>query len=215
MKKKEKTPINDQHINEFINMGLTKKIVTNLIKKSDCYEDVLKKVPEKLDDIKARDNLKKRLGKDMKMEKRKLPKINKFKIENPGQVFVYDFPMLPSVNHMYMTVRGSRQLKPKYKVLFLDLQEEMDKEIRKQGWRPTYKTFLIAKMRFYMDSNRIKDNHNMFKFLFDVMDGILYDDDYYILPQVLDIQVDKDNPRIEFELSIKDRMKYYGIRRIT
>ena len=55
-------------------------------------------------------------------------------------------------------------------------------------------------MTFYFPDNRNRDTHNTFKLLFDsIEDGGLYPNDRYVLPNVLDFTVDRENPRLDLE----------------
>jgi len=180
-------------------------MINNFIKKGKCYEDILPKVKGKVEDIEAREWLKNRLGKDMKMPKRSLPIIKDWKLINKKQEFVITFPLLPSVNHMYMnTSFGSKQLTNSAKKLFIELQDMIEQELLLQEWQPTYKTKVIMELNFFLDDNRKKDTHNMLKILCDSFNGIAFDDDYWLLPNIINFEVEPNNPRIEIKLKIKE-----------
>ena len=51
-----------------------------------------------------------------------------------------------------------------------------------------------------MKDKRKRDTHNYFKVLFDALEGVLYDNDYYVMPRVMGVAIDRDNPRIELSL---------------
>jgi len=202
---KPKTPLNNELIQDLLNRGLTKIMINNFIKKGKCYEDILPKVKGKVEDIEAREWLKNRLGKDMKMPKRSLPIIKDWKLINKKQEFVITFPLLPSVNHMYMnTSFGSKQLTNSAKKLFIELQDMIEQELLLQEWQPTYKTKVIMELNFFLDDNRKKDTHNMLKILCDSFNGIAFDDDYWLLPNIINFEVEPNNPRIEIKLKIKE-----------
>lgn len=52
-----------------------------------------------------------------------------------------------------------------------------------------------------MPDRRIRDSHNMLKLLLDVMEGIVYKNDYYVCPRIQSVEYDKKNPRIELCLT--------------
>lgn len=198
------TELNSQEYDHLIEIGLTKRIINNYLKKGFSYDKILKGSAKKIAELEAKKYLLQRLGKEMKMPKVSLPPCDKFISIDVNQKLEVKFPILPSVNHMYMTTSfGGKQMTPETKVLFLQLQDYIREEVEKQEWQGTHGIFIIAELKFYMPDKRKRDSHNMFKFLFDIMNGIVYDDDYYVLPQVLDIQIDKENPRIECKLKIK------------
>lgn len=196
-------------INYLINAGLSEIQVYNYIKKNKSYKQILKELGPKIEDNLAKKWLDDRFGKNVKIPKRSLPVLTKkeestWKLHNPKQWINLTYPLLPSVNTMYQTSRstGARQLTSVCKKLFVEMQDMLDNEIIRQNWQPVYKTYIIASLYFYYPDRIVRDSHNMFKFLFDTMDGILLDNDYYIMPRVEIITIDEKNPRIEVKLHI-------------
>lgn len=192
------------------NTGLTDLQIANMIKKDLTYEKMLKQVKDKVEGNQAREYLKNRFGKGKVVLDRSLPKLDKkqmkdWSMSNPYQELTLTFPLVPSVNHMYQTgPTGIRMMMDTAKVLFLKTQDYIDSEIIKQDWQPLYKTLVVADMWFYYPDNLRRDSHNMFKFLFDTMNGIILDDDRNILPRVQDIIVDPNTtPRIDVHMYIK------------
>jgi crossover junction endodeoxyribonuclease RusA len=64
-------------------------------------------------------------------------------------------------------------------------------------WVKTEKEKVIMEIHTFFPDNRRRDCHNTGKILYDALEGILYDDDRYLLPRYIDVQIDKENPRIE------------------
>ena len=214
-------PLNDVEMSTLLDAGLTKRIIDNFVNKGMTYKQILPKIKGKVDEIEARNWLREKMKEywpedtdehkknreSFKVPKRALPKLdpkNKSYAWYMGQKLSITFPMLPSVNHMYQTSKatGARQMTMVTKKFFIEIQELVEKEAIQQQWGPTYKSKVIANMKFFFPDNGVHDNHNMFKFLFDTMDGIVIDDDHWFMPRVEDLAVDKDNPRIELELSM-------------
>jgi Holliday junction resolvase RusA-like endonuclease len=48
-----------------------------------------------------------------------------------------------------------------------------------------------------MPDRRIRDSHNMLKLLLDVMQGIVFTNDYYALPRIQSVEYDTENPRVD------------------
>lgn len=71
------------------------------------------------------------------------------------------------------------------------------------GWKPTERTKLYLRYWIYWPDRRRRDAGNVEKVLTDSLKGILFDDDQYVLPQAMDYQVDRDKPRVEIELHVK------------
>ena len=56
-------------------------------------------------------------------------------------------------------------------------------------------------MIFYFPDRRIRDAHNCLKILMDVLEGIVYENDYTVMPRIQFVEYDKDNPRVEIVFS--------------
>jgi crossover junction endodeoxyribonuclease RusA len=112
----------------------------------------------------------------------------------------------PSVNHQYRNamVRGRR-----IRVLTKDASAWMDysvitaiswKNVNK--WR-TAQGKVIVRLWFFFPDNRKRDTHNTLKIIMDALeDAKIYENDKTALPQIMDYQVDRQNPRVEIELEL-------------
>ena len=52
-------------------------------------------------------------------------------------------------------------------------------------------------MVFYFGDRRIRDASNCLKILLDVMQDVVYDNDYYVMPRIQSVEYDNKNPRVE------------------
>ena len=50
---------------------------------------------------------------------------------------------------------------------------------------------------FFWADRKKRDTHNCLKLILDGLQGVVYPDDQYVLPSVIDFQVDPENPRVE------------------
>lgn len=112
----------------------------------------------------------------------------------------------PSVNHIYMNGHfrggGGRRLKPiaenhlfKWKEIASKWQEENEWITQKGPVK------VVIDLVFYLPSGQ-KDTHNAKKLLLDALEGIVHENDYYLLDRTLDFAVDDDSPRIEMDIYI-------------
>lgn len=70
--------------------------------------------------------------------------------------------------------------------------------IEEQRWvKESKNTWFYVDLLFYMPDRRVRDSHNMLKLLLDVMEGIVYKNDYYVCPRIQSVEYDKENPRVE------------------
>ena len=115
----------------------------------------------------------------------------------------------PSVNHMYRRFTyGGRTMN----VITRNAQAWMD-SVRLAakaaavgaGWQlvPAGRK-VVVRLWFYWPSRVRRDTHNALKALLDAWQGVLYEDDYWALPRVMDFGVVRDNPRIEAELEVME-----------
>jgi crossover junction endodeoxyribonuclease RusA len=108
-------------------------------------------------------------------------------------------PVPPSVNKLHYNVRGGgKRLTPRAQNYIRDSRALLNLAVEEQYWDSSRKaTWLYVDMVFYFPDRRIRDSHNCLKILLDVMQGIVYDNDYYILPRIWSVEYDKTNPRVE------------------
>jgi crossover junction endodeoxyribonuclease RusA len=111
-------------------------------------------------------------------------------------------PVPPSVNSMYVNTRGGgKRLSAKAESYTRVSRALINLAIQEQSWvKPNRSVWLYADMVFYMGDRRIRDSHNCLKLLLDVMQGIVYQNDYFVLPRIQSVEYDKGNPRVEVRI---------------
>ena len=62
-------------------------------------------------------------------------------------------------------------------------------------------TWYYIDVVFFMPDRRVRDSHNTLKLLLDVMQGIVYKNDYYCMPRIQSVEYDQHNPRVEVRVS--------------
>ncbi|TCX53818.1 RusA family crossover junction endodeoxyribonuclease [Dehalobacter sp. 14DCB1] len=121
-------------------------------------------------------------------------------------------PLPPSVNHMYYNTRnGGKRLTPTAENYIRVSRALINEAIDEQKWlRQNDSTWYYVDLVFYMPDRKIRDSHNMLKLLLDVMQGVVYKNDYYAQPRVQSVEYDKENPRVEVCITTQsknDRIK--------
>lgn len=71
------------------------------------------------------------------------------------------------------------------------------------NWRIENGRKVVILLYFYFPNKRKKDTHNTLKVLMDAFQGILYEDDYWALPRIMDFEIDRDNPRLDLVVYMK------------
>ena len=104
-----------------------------------------------------------------------------------------DVGFFPSVNHIYMNTRnGGKKLTKAAEDLKERWKEEITKACEQQKWDLKKKEKVIVNCYFYFPDKRMRDTNNIFKLLMDSMEGIVFENDYYALPRVMDFEILKD-----------------------
>lgn len=115
-------------------------------------------------------------------------------------------PVPISVNNLYMNTRGGgKRLTSKAERYVRDSRALINLAVQEQSWaKPNRSVWLYIDMVFYFQDRRIRDSHNCLKLLLDVMQGIVYQNDYFVLPRIQSVEYDKDNPRVELRVYPQD-----------
>ena len=111
-----------------------------------------------------------------------------------------DLPI--SVNSMYINTRnGGKTLNKHAKDYQTKTRARINAEIKDSGWKKSNdSTWYYLDMVVYMPDRKVRDSHNLLKLLLDTMEGLAYSNDYYVMPNILSVEYDKDNPRLELIL---------------
>lgn len=126
-------------------------------------------------------------------------------------------PLPPSVNHMYVNTRGGgKQLTSRAKSYVRDSRALINLAVEEQHWlKQEYAVWLYVDLVFYMPDRRIRDSHNMLKLLLDVMQDIVFENDYYVLPRIQAVEYDPNNPRVEACITPQNSLARERAARIT
>jgi crossover junction endodeoxyribonuclease RusA len=110
-------------------------------------------------------------------------------------------PIVPSVNHCYRNVTVSRRiLTPKARAWAEEVQLRAKLAARQQGWEFSAGEKLIMELTTYWPDKRRRDTHNAHKLLADSLEGVLYEDDRWVLIRDIDFRIDRRQPRVEITL---------------
>ena len=117
----------------------------------------------------------------------------------PNKKLRLSLPIPTSVNHMYINTRGGGKRLTKQAEDYIRRSRSLiNLAIEEQKWLKQDKsTWYYIDLVFFMPDRRIRDSHNCLKLLLDVMQGIIFDNDYYVMPRIQSVEYDSDNPRVE------------------
>lgn len=109
----------------------------------------------------------------------------------------------PSVNHMYYNTKGGgKRLTKQAEQYIRESRALINLAIEEQRWvKQSESVWYYADCLFFMPDRRIRDSHNMLKLLLDVMEHVVYGNDYYCLPRIQGVEYDKENPRVDLLIS--------------
>lgn len=125
--------------------------------------------------------------------------LKRAKSKHPNKKLRITLPLPPSVNNMYVNTRGGgRRLSKKSEDYIRRSRGLINLAIEEQRWiKQNDSTWYYVDLVFFMPDRRIRDSHNMLKLLLDVMQGIVYSNDYYAMPRIQSVEYDMENPRVE------------------
>ena len=117
----------------------------------------------------------------------------------PNKRLIISLPLPPSVNHMYHNTRnGGKRLTKRSENYIKESRALINLAIEEQRWiKQDKSTWFYVDLVFFMPDRRIRDSHNMLKLLLDVMEGVVFENDYYAMPRIQGVEYDKENPRVE------------------
>jgi crossover junction endodeoxyribonuclease RusA len=98
--------------------------------------------------------------------------------------------------------RGGKRLTKEAENYTLISRAALHAIVEDQRWSlRTGSEWLYIDMTYYFPDRKIRDASNCLKLLLDVMQGIVYANDYYALPRIQGVEYDKLNPRVEIRIS--------------
>lgn len=108
-------------------------------------------------------------------------------------------PIPPSVNKIHYTdKRGVRRLTAASERYIRDVRALSRLFVEEQEWeKKTDATWLYMDMVFFFPDRRIRDSHNCLKILLDALEGIVFQNDYYVVPRIQSVEYSPSDPRVE------------------
>lgn len=115
----------------------------------------------------------------------------------------------PSVNHCYKNFnaagRRNRVLTPLAKAWKEEAHYVSVAATHRQRWQmPPADTKIVLEIVAFWPDRRRRDMNNTHKLLCDALEGVVYLDDKMVLVRDMDFSVDRQNPRLELCIYIKD-----------
>lgn len=124
--------------------------------------------------------------------------LNRDEPKHPNQYLTFTLPIPPSVNHMYQSAGRGRRLTKQAQLYIKEAQDICKKAMRVQGWKKDKEyVWYVMDLYFYFPDKKIRDSHNCLKLLTDCLEGLLFANDYFLLPRIQYVTLDRSNPRLE------------------
>jgi len=116
----------------------------------------------------------------------------------PDQTLTFSLPIPMSVNHMYINAGRGRRLSKQATEYIRTAQDICKKAMREKGWKKDKDhVWYVMDLYFYFPDKRVRDSHNTLKLLTDALEGLLFSNDYFLLPRIQTVTLDRENPRLE------------------
>lgn len=137
-----------------------------------------------------------------KKKRKKYKGLYKDEPKHPQQELKLIVKLPPSQNHAFFTAKnGMRILKKEAKEYIKTHRQQIKEEIKKQGWTMEEgNVWYYLKLTYYFPDRRKRDWHNTLKVLLDMLEGLVYKNDYFVLIKDVSVKLDKNNPRLEIEV---------------
>lgn len=121
---------------------------------------------------------------------------------HPNQELAFTIAIPPSENHMYMFSGHKKILTKVAKEYVKNTQQTILEAIKKSKWKPEAKcVWMYVDLYFYFPDKRVRDSHNCIKILLDIMQGIVFENDYFIMPRVQSVTLDRNKPCLDVIVS--------------
>lgn len=142
---------------------------------------------------------------DWKKEAKDANDLYRDKPIHPNKRLKMSLPLPPSVNSMHVNTRnGGRRLTNRAQDYIRVSRALINLATEEQNWlKQKRHVWLYVDVVFFMPDRRVRDSHNMLKLFLDVMEGIVYENDYSVMPRIQSVEYDKENPRVEVYVSVQ------------
>ncbi len=117
--------------------------------------------------------------------KSKLVKIKHVHVEDNGDPGFY-----PSVNKIYLQRSGGgKTMSAPASRLFERWQGLAKVWTYETGWELTDKEKIVIELEAFFPDNSPRDTHNVFKLMMDALEKVIYKNDMYAMPRVMDFHI--------------------------
>lgn len=117
------------------------------------------------------------------------------------QILEVDIPVPPSVNHMYQNAGRGKRLTKEATQYIKTVQETCKKEMKKIGWKHDKpNVWYVMDLYYFFPDKKVRDSHNTLKILTDSMEGLVFPNDYYVLPRIQYVTLDRKNPMLHIKV---------------
>ena len=136
--------------------------------------------------------------------------------EYPDQYIHLTLPVPPSVNHMYQSAGRGRRLTKDAMNYIRIAQEECKKKIKRYEWKKDAEgVWYVMDLYYFFPDRKTRDSHNTLKILTDALEGLIFSNDYFVLPRIQNVTLDRDNPRLELILYPQTKIEGRYVERIN
>lgn len=128
--------------------------------------------------------------------------LERTKPKYPMQELAFTIAIPPSINHMYMVSGHKKVLTKVAKEYVKSTQQTILDAIKKSKWKAEEPSvWMYVDLYFYFPDKRVRDSHNCIKILLDIMQGIVFENDYFIMPRVQSVTLDRNKPCLDVIVS--------------
>jgi crossover junction endodeoxyribonuclease RusA len=109
-------------------------------------------------------------------------------------------PPVPSVNHLYFNCHGRRAMTTQGKAFKAEVGAIAMAEKVRQKWKCPVASKIVMELFIYWPDKRKRDADNIIKIIQDSFTGILWDDDRWVLPRIMNWELYTADPRVSVRI---------------
>lgn len=120
-----------------------------------------------------------------------------------GKQLKFSLDIPPSVNKLWIIKRdGKRALTAHARQYMSNIRAYSMLIVDESSWKITSRDeWVYMDLVFYFPDRIIRDSHNCIKVLMDGLEGVVFENDYALMPRIQAVELDEFNPRVVVTLS--------------
>ena len=113
----------------------------------------------------------------------------------PNRVIKFTIDLPPSKNHAFV-YRNFEKVPKTTTNEYVNRLKSMLTNVMKRKKKELPYVWYYLDLFFYFPDKKIRDSHNMLEVMMDGLEGDLIPNDYFVLPRIQSVKLDREDPRV-------------------